>query len=785
MNSIQYYHIGGVITIDELLKTAYFSDITITKNVLLEFSVNDITNHRRLYDNLTNEERISANNYLGLSDYDASANYPATTGVTLYIPINNVEIESKYQSNLTIVHTKDSEYFPPILKALTNDPGYISAELDRGNNAQQIFPKYTVWLWSRSKYLENTGDKGFVNITDDVLSLNIETSLAFGAVFNISLQPLQCKWGYNTSTDKDGWQPMREDNKTTQSSLNRHFTDRDSQGYTSESLRNLFYYEMIIGDNDLIFISFEKLKIDGQPSIEDVHDKWYDMIGLVDNTVKSISTGNLVDVSINVRGRDLSKALFDDNSYFSLFSRGNEGSLYGGDIGINDRFFNGNVGVISAYINKTIQQAIEFVIARLTSIEYVPDEIMSQFTSLSQIVRSDDKKRTVKGIWQLIKVFIDPTIEGLRTVDDNVSAPDGSIYDLFNKIAQMPFIEFFCDTYGDKYYLIFRQPPFTQKALRDIFTGYSDKDINPDFAEYKVLSGQSSGGATKDQVNKYKQIQIDFLKQTKSDIDSRNKVSIQILPSGIPETTVSFNNPINFNRVINIHDKDVISDNLQFCTDSYAWYKITDRGNYAGTSVSLGNFPALYFDTYAKVFGNRRLEVVCNYSDYRFFDDKNKDTNNNAYAEQASQHLAFLVETNAYLPFTRLGSITINGDRRIKKGNWIYYRPTREVFYVVGVSNSVSVNGLDRTTTVNVERGMVIDYIKNKDENVIDSSGQYKTVKMSYFNIVDIDKLQKDTYDVVNGDTTNGDKFNYKKNMIINEDVFNFFLQKKQFKATE
>lgn len=784
MNSIQYYHTGGTFTIDELLKTASFRDITITKNVFLEFSIDNKTNHKRLFEHLTDEQKREANSFLGLLDYDASANYPVTNGVTLYIPINNVEIPIKYESNLTVTHTKNNEYFPPILRHLTNDPGYVSAELDRGNEAQQIYPKFTVWLWSRSKYLEGTGDKGFVNITKDVLSINTESSLNASSVFAITLIPVQCKWAFDVSQNKETCQPIRLDDETTQISLNRIVVNKDSAGFGAESLRNLSYYEVIANENDMIFISYEKLKIDGQPSVDDVHDKWYDLIGLIDHTTKSVLIGtNSVDITIGIRGRDLSKAIMDDNSYFNLFSRGHAGSLYGGVFGVIERYFDGQYGNISAYLNKTIQQAIEFVIARVVSVGYIPDEVASNFTATTQIVRSDDKKQKVKGIWQLIKVFIDPSIENLRVVNDSVSNPDGSIYDLFMKIAQMPFIEFIFDTYGDKFYLIFRQPPFTKKALWDIFTGFNDKDINPDFSQYKVISDQPSGGATKEQINKYKQSQVDFL-TSGSEIDKRQKVSISINSDSLPETTVIFDNPINFNRVINISDKDVISDNLQNCADSYAWYKITDVGNYAGQTVSLGNFPALYFDIYAQVFGNRRLEVVSNYSDYRFFDGMNKDKNDNLYAEQASQHLAFLVETNAYLPFTRSGIITINGDRRIKKGNWIYYRPTREVFYVVSVSNTVSINGLDRTTTIHVERGMIIDYIKEKEEKITGDDGQDKIIKVSYFNIIDIDRVQKDTYDIIAGNTTNGDKFDYRKDMRVNKDVFNFFLQKRNFKIT-
>lgn len=781
MEPIPYYHTLDIMSVDDLIKTSVFNDVAITKNIFLEFVVDGKSNHRRLFDNLTIEQRRAANTFFAGVDYNSGVDYLVTNGVLLYIPVDKIKVKYKYESNITVTQTRPNEYFPPILRALTNDPGYISAELDRGNNGQQIYPKFTAWLWSRSKYLENTGNKGFVNITEDIINLNIDSALGSGATFSIDLAAIQCKWSLDVSQNKEGWQPIRENDKVSQASLNRHFTNKDIKGYTSESLRNLFYYEMIANENDMIFISFEKLKIDGYPSIDDVHDKWYDLIGLIDNTTKSINVYNgTVDVVINIRGRDLTKAIMDDNSYFNPYSRGHINSIYGGDFGANDRFINGKFGITSAYLNKTIQQSIEFIIGRIATIGYVPDDIISHFTSISQVVKTDNEKRAVKGIWQLCKVFIDPALNGLRVVDDNVSNPDGSILDLFNKIAQKPFVELITDTYGDKFYFIFRQPPFTKQALLSAFTDVSDLDINPDFTQYKTISDQPSGAATKDQINKYKQIQSQFGVREK-DLVSKDNENIFQTSEGLNVEVVSEAN-ISFNRIINISDKDVLGDTLRNCNESYAWYQITDRGNFAGLSVNLGVFPALYFDIYAQTFGNKRLEVISNYSDYRFFNDQNNETQLNLYADQAAQHLAFLVETNAYLPFTRMGTITINGDRRIKKGNWIYYRPTGEVCYVTDVSNQASIAGsIDRTTTVTVERCMLIDYLKQKPEIIIDQSGNTKTINVSYFNIVDIDKLRKDTYDVIaKGNVV--DKFDYKKNMIVNEDVFNFFLQKRNFK---
>ena len=76
--------------------------------------------------------------------------------------------------------------------------------------------------------------------------------------------------------------------------------------------------------------------------------------------------------------------------------------------------------------------------------------------------------------------------------------------------------------------------------------------------------------------------------------------------------------------------------------------------------------------------------------------------------------LIYIVESNAYLPFTRTGTIVINGDRRIKVGSFILNESTNEFFYVLNVSNEVSFTegGIDRRTTIQVERGMYVPILK-------------------------------------------------------------------------
>ena len=68
-----------------------------------------------------------------------------------------------------------------------------------------------------------------------------------------------------------------------------------------------------------------------------------------------------------------------------------------------------------------------------------------------------------------------------------------------------------------------------------------------------------------------------------------------------------------------------------------------------------------------------------------------------------------MIESNIYLPFTRLGTITVVGDRRFKKGTWMRLVETGEIYYIDGVTQnySISKSSVNRTTTLNLSRGIV------------------------------------------------------------------------------
>lgn len=71
------------------------------------------------------------------------------------------------------------------------------------------------------------------------------------------------------------------------------------------------------------------------------------------------------------------------------------------------------------------------------------------------------------------------------------------------------------------------------------------------------------------------------------------------------------------------------------------------------------------------------------------------------------------------MPFTRQGTITLYGDRRIKRGSWVYFVPTGELYYVEQVSNTFKSVGesIQRTTSLQVSHGMFVRNINSAWRN--------------------------------------------------------------------
>lgn len=746
---LQYTHTGGNYTVAELLSQDTFvvEKNSMTDGELLGIIYKEKTNHRRLFDNLITDE-----------EYDKNTEYPVTEGSILIIPNSKIRINIRFESNFLESDSKFSQYFPGILKEISNDPlykpKYLGEKTDSYLRSQNSV--LTIYGWSRTLYLESeeeVSDKlqlGYLDLTKDITSIVTTNSIdGGGGTFTIEVSPLQTR-RVNNRWEKEGVIELNNNLQVSQSTLS----------YVSDGARRRarFYYQEIFTENDLMFISFEELGIEKNKST--ISNNWYDMIGMIDSV--QVNTAPNHNISIVISGTSLSKVLHSDNSYFNPYSIGTAASIFGRTPLSTGRFLDGKFHDLSSLFARSIRDSVNFIFHRISSIDFVPDDIFFSFDNLTIVSKAKvevidstednelyknvyrDEDKEVKGIWQIIKLFIDDSVRDLRIVDDSISNPNGTIYDLIKKVCQDPFVEMFTDTYGDKFYIIIRRPPFDEISMADALV---DDEIPTDFQKYNIQPSKSKKEET-------------LLIDNEISIFGENELSEVVVEKKLPKT-------------IHIEEGDIISENLAYSQQSYSWYQLTDRGNYAGANVTHGVFPGVYFDEIAQVFGNSRLSVTSNYSNQDFWQDSIEGTRLDKYAKHGSELLGWLIETNIYLPFTRLGTIVIQGDRRIKTGTFIYYVPTQEVFYVKSVTQQLTVGSkIDRTTQLVVERGMVRQYMtgekttKNGDE-------------LSYFNLVNI-KDFKDSYYKVVKDGSSFEKFDYKSGLTVNKEVLEFFLKRRQ-----
>lgn len=283
-----------------------------------------------------------------------------------------------------------------------------------------------------------------------------------------------------------------------------------------------------------------------------------------------------------------------------------------------------------------------------------------------------------KGIWQIINLIIDQSVTERRIVDSSLSQQQGSLLSFIQKICQEPFVEFYGDTYGDQYFFTVRKPPFNFSSISGLLLGRYLTEQSPDIGIESIVGASSV--------------------------------------------------------IIDINDRDVYSETLTMNdAEIYSWYHFSPKMAFFGGNEEYALFflPPIVLEEYNAIWGNRPYQFFHNYLPY---DKKLKDENTKLLSlieTQAFEDFKFVIDSTVYLPFTRTGSLVINLDRRIKRGDFIRYNPTSEIFYVEAVTHnySTSESDLQSTTSLLVSRGMVEKYILPKRVVGI-------TNPVSYYNIV-------------------------------------------------
>lgn len=721
---------------------------------------------------ITNQDKILSN--YNKAEYDEAINqtdynsFIIKSGTTVGLP-NGVIKRQMIKSDALPDLVQLTEYKPFIAKALLDlfaDPNYV--QVIKGQNGQDLSRQQindiSVYIWVRSATYPNDNSQvgTWYNISPHIDYLETNVNAQLGS-FSLSLQPVLGIY------DKQfGW--TLGDSEVVSASISKYEIKGDNF-----LRRNDFFFEKILQENDLIYIKFEGLKseeryLERASSLTDrsfylssafVPGQIWDMIGLIDGV--SVGGTNR-SVNTTVYGRDLMKLLIEDGSIFfpeqigqQIFNNPDSILTKRNLIEAEARFLSA-----AAITFKPVHTILKYVFNKFSNIGLVPSSVFDIYgtnanrkkyniiTDNTALENLNDRflQEERQGIWRIIEFVFDPSAANRVLADSSISTDNGSLINSIKKVCQEPFVEFRGDTYGDKYYFIVRKMPFDSVGYRGMV--YKDIDHEKINDELNTLSDVIL--VKKKLFGLKKNIGSEFKRKNES-INNKN-VSLIYNRSALLS-----------DLVIDIDEVDVISDNLQYSSEAYSWYRILPRGlGITEDTASFALASIVSFDEYAEVFGNKAYELEYNYSPTEFIDNSISQKQMKYAEAQAFLDLQYMVQSHAYLPFTRQGTIVINGDRRIKTGMMIYYVPTDEVFYVDAVKNVRTLN--DRYTVLTVSRGMREKYIKGK---FVEFGG--KAERVSYFDIINTDV---DTNASINNTA-------FLKNWEVNKNVFNFFLQRRQW----
>lgn len=657
-------------------------------------------------------------------------------GAIIGVPYDKISTTSVYNINETISENiPHNTFLEREINNIINDPYYSKNSSKPNINEQGTFVNKNdfvqVWLWSKSIDKEGVN---FIDITPFVQSINTNVN-ENGGNFSIKVPNLRLKQkSFNLKKEDFVLNVFDINNDNISNFIHTDILSHLTTFNTHEQKANMSpsdvemlkssgfkyykrhesFFHHYLKNNDMVFIRMEKLISDNRTilkgddlsiSTNNLAGQNLDMIGLIESNPISYRSNNQVDITIS--GKDISKTLIDDGVYFfdveyatsdreqiiknsSSHKSGNRliidfadknSDNYKKQLHSNTGKF---IGDTTFNFDKTqsIEEWLTFIFSQLTNIDVCPDNLFNGYKDKSFIItreqsENDSKyvRKLANGIWQICKLAIDPNIGNRRIADQSFTTATGSILNLIRKVCQKPFVDFFMDTYGDKYYFICRKPPFSETAFKTNFC-------------------------------------------------------------------------------LNIYEQDVLQDNLSFNDNFFTWYKLNPSGSIIDASggQSLLLLPAVMFPEYMELWGSRVLDVTTQYLDFDMSYSEQSKSNIENIVNQGKQDLDWLIETHAYLPFTRIGTIVIKGDRRFKRGMNIRYMPTGEIYHVDGVTQSREYQTkIGAHTVLHVSRGMVEKHLD------------------VYFNVINLLRTNKNSKDW-NKDT-----------WTVNRQNFDFLLNSKQF----
>lgn len=663
-------------------------------------------------------------------------------GTVLMLPKSDLEVElvALTNRNLFVKNISSFNTFYGSYLELLHRDGFTPAfrNSDEINDVDIREYQISVWVWSRT-YSQN--GTTLLDITKYIENCSTSVNGSSNS-FSISLLAVDSK-GIDVG-----------DEVINRINIDDSITNWSVSDFISPSIKiserlPVPWFKKILQQNDIFFIRFEQLAFEKtedrkvgegvELSSSNLPGKVFDMIGLVDS-VSSRFNPTTTEITIDVSGRDMTKLLIEDGSYFfpllftensdTLFFNTQDDSKW-----FKRTFVKNTFDYLFLYKMQSIRDSLSFMINQLTNLGVCNDELFSSYDDVGEGDKVNSagqrKRRTrtlqltgtkkdqitwnvVSGIWQIVDILVDEQIDDRRIANSQISNPNGNLLSVVESFCQRPFVEFFGDTYGDKFVFIARTPPFTKAAILSVLNS------------------------------------LDFI-----DVNLRD-----------------------------VEEYDLTGD-----TTFYTWFEMDPRNMFLGRSdsIALAYLPVVYFPEIAETFGNKQMKITDNYISNRAFTGNALTENRDEFKQKAIEDFLYIIESYCNLPFTEIGTITLKRDRRIKAKTWV--KIGSQFFYVESVTNSFFASGelVDGLTILSVSRGMYIDFIRGKMVAELGRVVDYwSIIKLDTIRSVLIQKLRifNSEADALTAGSTGVGETKITKNTVkvsfgTDKDVFDYFLQRK------
>lgn len=723
------YSVREEISVDEFLsKRDSLLMSRVSKKDFLSYEKDGVSNSTKIYDEYTEREKNDASIKRKWIDADLDI---IKENTIIHVPLSELqeELAVTQGSNVFVDQNKDNKaYIVEKRKQLLQDSRYVRLESvtkgGRYSDVQIIEQNCQVWVYVKSI------DK-LLDISPFITSLS--TSKSDIGNFEISLNPIEIEVNRDTG-EISGVFISKNDR--------REFLNQ-FEILIDNSRVNQSFFDRYCQQNDAVFIRFEKLKIEegNEPSkfgfnnIEveksSIPYQHWDMMGLVDEVTSIVSPENN-DYTVNISGRDFMKILVEDGSYLLdlVYARGAENMFYYlGDE--KDKYFMRNYVSNGAfeYLFKNYYDSLEtfmgFIVNQLSCIGWTGENDLFDYYPIG------DRP-------QKYRLGISNEEEYLENIEQN------GVWKVC-KIKVDPILQdrrvidsSFIDTDGTLYEQF-------KKVCQDPFVDFWGDTFSN---EFNFIARQQP-----------------FDRKGMQDI---------LATEGY---------------ILDIETRDVMQMQLGWETEFYSWFQFYPVNELFGNDQFLysATFPIIYLDKYIEHFGNHRKVVNDNYLSGKAVDTGQGKENYEEIVKALFNDLKYVIESYSVLPFTRRGMVVINGDRRIKRGDFVRLKSTGEIGYVDAVANNVSFSGgvVNRSTTLSLKRLMVE---RNLNENWVSvEEGQYKgaTVREPYYyDVIGAEVIITDLLNIYKGDLdrnrNTGSRTQSKVDFGVNEDAFNFFLERRQ-----